>query len=159
MLNKLPSRVNLDRKGIDVGLLLCPICMDEVETVNHIFFSCNMAKDLWYLFAKWWEIDIPVCANISEWFIWLDDLRVSSKVRLIIESVGDTLLWFIWKFRNDLIFSSSPLKKSMLWDLIVAHSFLWISSRNPKWEEEPRAGVAFAKKRIVGASGADHALT
>ncbi|GKF12979.1 RNA-directed DNA polymerase, eukaryota, reverse transcriptase zinc-binding domain protein, partial [Tanacetum coccineum] len=43
-LNKLPSRVNLDRKGLDVGLILCPMCMDDVETVNHIFFSCNMAK-------------------------------------------------------------------------------------------------------------------
>ncbi|GKB49075.1 RNA-directed DNA polymerase, eukaryota, reverse transcriptase zinc-binding domain protein [Tanacetum coccineum] len=79
MLNKLPSRVNLDKRGIDVGLLLCPICMDDIENVNHIFFSCNMAKDLLSLFAKWWEIDIPVCVNISEWFNWLDDIRISLK--------------------------------------------------------------------------------
>ncbi|GKA48122.1 protein phosphatase, partial [Tanacetum coccineum] len=77
-LNKLSSRVNLDRRGTYVGLLLCPICMDDVETVNHIFFSCNMAKDLWSLFAIMVEIDISVW-HISEWFNWLDDLRVSSK--------------------------------------------------------------------------------
>ncbi|GKC75242.1 RNA-directed DNA polymerase, eukaryota, reverse transcriptase zinc-binding domain protein, partial [Tanacetum coccineum] len=59
LLNKLATRVNLDRKGIDVCLILCPLCMDDVETVNHIFFSCNMAKDLWGLFASWWELDIP----------------------------------------------------------------------------------------------------
>ncbi|GJZ81420.1 RNA-directed DNA polymerase, eukaryota, reverse transcriptase zinc-binding domain protein [Tanacetum coccineum] len=52
-LNKLPSRVNLDRKGIDVDSLLCPICHEDVETVNHIFFSCEMAKDLWPLLARW----------------------------------------------------------------------------------------------------------
>ncbi|GJU42599.1 RNA-directed DNA polymerase, eukaryota, reverse transcriptase zinc-binding domain protein [Tanacetum coccineum] len=45
-LNRLPSRVILDRKGIDVGSLLCPICQEEVESVNHIFFSCEMAKAL-----------------------------------------------------------------------------------------------------------------
>ncbi|GJT85273.1 RNA-directed DNA polymerase, eukaryota [Tanacetum coccineum] len=38
-LNKLPSRVNLDKKGIDVDSLLCPICNKDVEMVNHLFFS------------------------------------------------------------------------------------------------------------------------
>ncbi|GJX28012.1 RNA-directed DNA polymerase, eukaryota, reverse transcriptase zinc-binding domain protein [Tanacetum coccineum] len=92
-LNKLPSRVNLDRKGLDVGLILCPICMDDAETVNHIFFSCNMAKDLWSLFANWWELDIPFCDNFSEWFEWVDALQTSNKARMIIEGVGGTLLW------------------------------------------------------------------
>ncbi|GJR21605.1 RNA-directed DNA polymerase, eukaryota, reverse transcriptase zinc-binding domain protein [Tanacetum coccineum] len=38
MLNKLPSKVNLDKKGIDVGLILCPICQKDVKTINYIFF-------------------------------------------------------------------------------------------------------------------------
>ncbi|GJX88197.1 cell wall integrity protein SCW1 [Tanacetum coccineum] len=72
------KRVNLDRKGIDVGSVLCPICEEDVETVNHIFFTCDMAKDLWALLARWWKLDIPVCANILEWFQWLDSLHVSN---------------------------------------------------------------------------------
>ncbi|GJY14937.1 RNA-directed DNA polymerase, eukaryota, reverse transcriptase zinc-binding domain protein, partial [Tanacetum coccineum] len=86
-LNKLPSRVNLDRKCIDVGSVLCPICQDDVESVNHIFFSCEMAKVLWDLLARWWELDIPVCANISEWYSWLDSLHASPKVRSFLEGV------------------------------------------------------------------------
>nr|GEW51620.1 RNA-directed DNA polymerase, eukaryota [Tanacetum cinerariifolium] len=69
-LNKLPSRMNLDKKGIDVDLILCPICNDDVETFNHLFFSCDMAKDLWSLLVRWWELDIPFCLNISDWQIW-----------------------------------------------------------------------------------------
>ncbi|GJZ90239.1 putative RNA-directed DNA polymerase, eukaryota, reverse transcriptase zinc-binding domain protein [Tanacetum coccineum] len=79
-LNELPSMVNLDRKGIDVGSVLCLICLDDVESVNHLFFSCELAKVLWDLLAKWWELDIPVCANISEWYVWLDYVHVPSKV-------------------------------------------------------------------------------
>nr|GEW77578.1 RNA-directed DNA polymerase, eukaryota [Tanacetum cinerariifolium] len=45
-------RMNLDKKGIDVDLILCPICNDNVETVNHLFFSYDMAKDLWSLQAR-----------------------------------------------------------------------------------------------------------
>ncbi|GKA66100.1 RNA-directed DNA polymerase, eukaryota, reverse transcriptase zinc-binding domain protein [Tanacetum coccineum] len=66
-LNKLPSRVNLDKKGIDLDSLLCPVCNEDVETVNHLFFSCDMAKDLWSLLARWWGLDIPVCSTILDW--------------------------------------------------------------------------------------------
>ncbi|GJX86486.1 RNA-directed DNA polymerase, eukaryota, reverse transcriptase zinc-binding domain protein [Tanacetum coccineum] len=119
-------------KGIDVDSTLCPLCMEDVETVNHIFFSCNMATVLWGLFASWWELDIPVCANVEDWFGWIDSLHRSNRIKSIIEGAGSTLLWCIWKFRNKLIFSSQPPKKSTLWDLILSLSFLWISSRNPK---------------------------
>ena len=76
-LNKLPSRVNLDRRGIDVISLICPSCQGDIETVNHTFFNCSLAKDLWSLFAKWWDLDIPICGNIEEWYVWLDGLHVS----------------------------------------------------------------------------------
>ncbi|GJZ06392.1 RNA-directed DNA polymerase, eukaryota, reverse transcriptase zinc-binding domain protein [Tanacetum coccineum] len=66
MLNRLPSRVNLDKRNIEVSSLLCPSCLDDLETVNHTFFNCEMAKDLWSLLAKWWDVDIPVCGNILE---------------------------------------------------------------------------------------------
>ncbi|GJQ89789.1 RNA-directed DNA polymerase, eukaryota, reverse transcriptase zinc-binding domain protein [Tanacetum coccineum] len=132
-LNRLPSRVNLDRKGIDIGSILCPICHEDIETVNHIFVNCGMAQDLWALLAKWWELNIPLCANILEWYDWLDDSPIPSKARLILEGVGGTLLWTIWNYRNCLMFSSSHSKKSDLWDFIASQSFLWISSRNPKF--------------------------
>ena len=131
-LNKLPSRVNLDRRGIDVISLICPSCQGDIETVNHTFFNCSLAKDLWSLFAKWWDLDISICGNIEEWYVWLDGLHVSSKVCSFIEGVGGTLLWSIWNFRNHLIFSSTPPKKSAIWDSIVSQSFMWISSRNSK---------------------------
>jgi hypothetical protein len=50
---------------INVGSVLCPICQDDVERVNHFFFSCDMAKDLWALMARWWNMDIPGFDNIS----------------------------------------------------------------------------------------------
>ncbi|GJZ83465.1 RNA-directed DNA polymerase, eukaryota, reverse transcriptase zinc-binding domain protein [Tanacetum coccineum] len=133
MLNKLPYRVNLDRRGIDVGSILCPIFQLDVETINHIFFSCDMALDLWAKLARWSDLDIPMCANISDWFGWIDSLHMSNRVKSSLEGVGRTLMWFIWNYKNRLIFSNSPHKKALLWDSIVSQSYLWISSRNPKF--------------------------
>nr|GEW12565.1 RNA-directed DNA polymerase, eukaryota, reverse transcriptase zinc-binding domain protein [Tanacetum cinerariifolium] len=90
-LNKLPSRVNLDRIGIEISSLLCPLCLGDFETINHSFFNCDMAKGLWSLFAKWWEVDILVCGNIAEWYEWLGGFHVYSKVRLFLEEIGGLL--------------------------------------------------------------------
>nr|GEV70837.1 RNA-directed DNA polymerase, eukaryota [Tanacetum cinerariifolium] len=78
-LNKLPTRVNLDRKGIDVHSVLCPVCLEEVETVNHLFFSCELASKIWALLANWWAIDIPFCVNLADWFSWIDSSPTSAK--------------------------------------------------------------------------------
>ncbi|GJU55992.1 RNA-directed DNA polymerase, eukaryota, reverse transcriptase zinc-binding domain protein [Tanacetum coccineum] len=63
-LNKLPSRMNLDRKGIDVDSVLCPTCPEDVET------------------------------NIMEWHSWLDSSSLSSKARLFLDGVGGTLMCY-----------------------------------------------------------------
>ena len=132
-LNKLPTLVNMDKIGIDVASLLCPVCNDHVETVDHLFFSCGMAKDLWGLLASWCSLDIPEVSNIAGWFSWLDASHGSKYARTILEGIVSTMLWSIWKFRNAWIFSMSKPKKADIWDSIVHQSFLWISSRNPKY--------------------------
>nr|GFC10132.1 hypothetical protein [Tanacetum cinerariifolium] len=131
-LNKLPTMVNLDRKGIDVHSVLCLVCLEDVETVNHLFFSCELASKLWALLANWWAIDIPLCANLADWFSWIDSSPTSAKVRVFLDGVGWVLLWSIWWFRNHLVFSTNPPKKNLIWDHVVSQSYFWISSRSTK---------------------------
>ena len=126
-LNKIPTRVNLDRRGIDIGSILCPFCGSDVETVNHLFFSCEMATDLWVLVARWWELDIPVMSSVLEWVTWIDSARLPSKVRNCLDVVALTLMWSIWYFRNRLLFCFTKPIKASLWDLIKYQSFIWIS--------------------------------
>ncbi|GKB83185.1 RNA-directed DNA polymerase, eukaryota, reverse transcriptase zinc-binding domain protein [Tanacetum coccineum] len=87
-LNKLPSRVNQDRKSIDIGSILCPTYHDDVKMVNHTFFNCEMTKDLWVLLVNWWELDILLCANILEWYDWLNSLHVSNRAHSYLQGVG-----------------------------------------------------------------------
>ena len=70
---------------------------------------------------------------MSEWMFWLDACHISKKAKLILEGIAASMLWSIWKFRNDLIFSVSKPKMAHIWDSIVNQSFLWIPSRNPKF--------------------------
>ncbi|GJS82274.1 RNA-directed DNA polymerase, eukaryota [Tanacetum coccineum] len=104
------TRVNLDRRGIDIGSDLCPVCDRDVETSNHLFFSCEMVVDLWVLVARWWELDIPVTSSVLEWVAWIDSARLPSKVRNCLDVVVLTLMWSIWCSRNRMFSFTKPVK-------------------------------------------------
>ncbi|GJU08846.1 retrotransposable element Tf2 [Tanacetum coccineum] len=104
-----------------------------VETADHLFFSCNTVQALWGLLARWCQLDFPGFANIADWFSWLDSARLPKHARLVLEGIASTMFWSLWNFRNAWIFSSSKPKKANIWDSVVHQSFLWISSRNPKF--------------------------
>ncbi|GKB83446.1 RNA-directed DNA polymerase, eukaryota, reverse transcriptase zinc-binding domain protein [Tanacetum coccineum] len=89
-LDKLPFMVNMERKGIDIDSLLCPVCGDHVENVDHLFFSCGMAREIWRLLARWCDLDIPSVASIAEWFSWVDACKVTKTARYILEGVAAT---------------------------------------------------------------------
>ncbi|GKE45570.1 RNA-directed DNA polymerase, eukaryota, reverse transcriptase zinc-binding domain protein, partial [Tanacetum coccineum] len=42
----LPTRMNMSRRGIDIQAISCPICDYGVESSEHLFFRCNMIRDI-----------------------------------------------------------------------------------------------------------------
>ncbi|GKE37110.1 RNA-directed DNA polymerase, eukaryota, reverse transcriptase zinc-binding domain protein [Tanacetum coccineum] len=132
-LNKLPTLDNMNSKGIDVDSLLCPICHNYVECTDHLFFACDMAKEMWSSLGRWCSLVLPECSSIHEWFSWIDAAHMPKRPKIILEGVTSIMLWSIWNFRNSWVFSDRKLKKANVWDLFVHQSYLWISSRNPKF--------------------------
>ncbi|GKD12845.1 RNA-directed DNA polymerase, eukaryota, reverse transcriptase zinc-binding domain protein, partial [Tanacetum coccineum] len=59
--------VPLKVKGVDLDFVRCPLCDDGIETEDHIFVHCKIAKQLWSDDLKWWRI-----RNVS--FLSLQDL-------------------------------------------------------------------------------------
>ncbi|GKA39512.1 RNA-directed DNA polymerase, eukaryota, reverse transcriptase zinc-binding domain protein [Tanacetum coccineum] len=57
VLNKrLPTRYNLDMRGIDLHTVRYPICDDGIETEFHLFGQCKVAIDTWIDIFKWWNL-------------------------------------------------------------------------------------------------------
>ena len=101
--------------------------------MNHVFFNCDMAMELWGLVARWWQVDIPVFSSMLEWNIWIDTVHVWAGVRRCLEVVGLVLLWSIWSFCNKLLFIQVKPVKALILDHIQVQSYLWINSRNSKF--------------------------
>ncbi|GKB46995.1 2-methylene-furan-3-one reductase [Tanacetum coccineum] len=41
-LDRLPHRLNLSSRGMDIPAISCPSCNTNVESANHIFFECDI---------------------------------------------------------------------------------------------------------------------
>ncbi|GKD15357.1 RNA-directed DNA polymerase, eukaryota, reverse transcriptase zinc-binding domain protein [Tanacetum coccineum] len=128
-LDYLPTRFNLSRRGLDIHSILCPICEKHTETSGHTFFACSMASDIVRNIAFWWDVNPPHIASFEEWELWMSSLNLSSNHKLLLEGVIYTAWWFIWNFRNKLVFGSTSPSKAVLFDDIVARSFQWCKHR------------------------------
>ncbi|GJX48009.1 RNA-directed DNA polymerase, eukaryota [Tanacetum coccineum] len=56
-LDKLPTRLNLSLKGIDISTIVCPLYHASIKSSSHIFFLCPMARHLWRKLMRWWELE------------------------------------------------------------------------------------------------------
>ena len=92
---------NLKARGIQ-GDICCARCGDPEESINHVFFECPPARQVWAL-SK-----IPSPPNIfpiSSLFANMDHLfwRVQPKMD---DHQFAWILWYIWKARNNKVFSN-----------------------------------------------------
>ncbi|XP_071693604.1 uncharacterized protein [Rutidosis leptorrhynchoides] len=64
-LKRLPVRVELDKQGIDLHSILCPLCETELETVDHAIKLCVKVKQFWECFARWWNLSEAAVQSIA----------------------------------------------------------------------------------------------
>ncbi|GJY32108.1 RNA-directed DNA polymerase, eukaryota [Tanacetum coccineum] len=127
-LDKLPMRLNLSFRGIDIPSIICPICSIAGESSSYIFFNCHVARDLLGKVARWWELELLDIHAYKDWLSWFITLRLSKRLKDILEGVFYTLWWSIWRFRNQVVFRSSRPRLDSLFDEVVQMSYNWCSS-------------------------------
>ncbi|GJX26894.1 RNA-directed DNA polymerase, eukaryota [Tanacetum coccineum] len=128
-LDRLPSRENLIRRGIQVPSLSCPICNSAHEDLSHLLFSCSMATDVVRLVCRWWDLGWMPLGSYSDWLSWFKSIRLGSKPKGLLEGVFYVTWWSLWNFRNQLLFAGKNPRKDVIFDDIVERSFIWCSAR------------------------------
>nr|GEY17151.1 RNA-directed DNA polymerase, eukaryota [Tanacetum cinerariifolium] len=128
-LDKLPTRLNLSLRGIDIPYIICPICSNARESSFHIFIKCHVARELLCKVARWWELEIIDVQTYEDCLSWFLNLRLPKRLKDILEGVFYTLWWSIWRFRNQAMFRISRPLLDFLFDEIVQLSYNWCSSR------------------------------
>ncbi|KAF5454830.1 hypothetical protein F2P56_024466 [Juglans regia] len=97
-LNALPTRANLlKRKTLEEPV--CPICIQQPETIEHILWDCPSTRDVWSHSTRKLQ-------NSSPHFHQFKDLVASFMETLEHEELMSFSLisWLIWKRSNDMVF-------------------------------------------------------
>nr|GEU95905.1 RNA-directed DNA polymerase, eukaryota [Tanacetum cinerariifolium] len=128
-LDKLPTRLNISIRGLDIPSILCPNCYIVVKSTTHILFSCDMAHQLMRKVARWWEVEIHDIHSYGDWLLWFKNLRFPKSLKDVFDGVCYVMWWVIWKYRNQVLFGNTHLRMDLLFDDISRLSYTWCSSR------------------------------
>ena len=117
-LDKLPHRFNLSSRGLDIQSILCPICNEQVENLDHAFFSCYTTYNVWRLIHTWSGSKVPILSSYEDWNSWIVSWHASkdSKERALVIFVASC--WILWRFRNCVTFCSQCMRKCDIFDNI-----------------------------------------
>ena len=110
-MNGLPTRLNLCKSGVKFGPL-CPICDQEMESITHALFQCDLALQVWNRWEgclvnmRGSQLDVPDIA--------LKILNESTAQDLEIFLVTS---WTIWYSRNKNVFGNVNYSVEQIWFL------------------------------------------
>ena len=125
----LPTRINISRRGIDIQSISCPICDHGAETSDHLFFKCNMVREIGRKIARWWNIIFEEVNSYDEWKRWIVSCHLDSKLKHMFEGIWYSLWWYVWNYRNKLLFDDKIPMKAVIFDNVISSSFYWCKSR------------------------------
>ncbi|GKC67468.1 reverse transcriptase domain, reverse transcriptase zinc-binding domain protein [Tanacetum coccineum] len=86
---RLPVRVELDKRGVDLDSVLCPCCNDMVETCAHSLITCDLARSVWEKSFNWWKVGGVNAFSIDEFFSSNGNVNVP----IFLASVWQAVIW------------------------------------------------------------------
>ncbi|GJW95236.1 reverse transcriptase domain, reverse transcriptase zinc-binding domain protein [Tanacetum coccineum] len=84
---RLPVRVELDRRGIDLDSVLYPSCNNVVESCAHSLVTCDLAMSVWEKVFSWWKMRSVNAFFIDEFFSSLGNVNVPGYLARIWQAV------------------------------------------------------------------------
>ena len=130
--DKLPTRDNLQARGVIIPSTLCPACNCHPESVEHLFLRCSTTKMLMAKLTTWCPSmpKLDDCTNVASMFYGGSNFGNSLAKMNKFEVILRAFLWTIWCKRNNLVFRSSiSIINSLVFE-VKSNSYLWTKFRS-----------------------------
>ncbi|XP_028216728.1 uncharacterized protein LOC114398781 [Glycine soja] len=123
--DKLPTKVNLKKKRVELQEYLCPFCR-LVEETCHLFFHCSKISPLWWESQSWVNMMGVFPYNPDQHFI-----QHICGASAGLQGKRWQWWWFaltysIWKHRNNIIFSNAAFDDQKLMEDAVFMLWSWL---------------------------------
>lgn len=108
---------------------MCCLCGAAAENLEHLFFQCKFASDLWNWLASCLAIYIDHSSIHS--VLEICKLNWSSQVRDIVISGVANIVWLIWYCRNQSRFDSKAISSTSAISRVMAN--IALTGKLSKW--------------------------
>ncbi|XP_071740252.1 uncharacterized protein [Rutidosis leptorrhynchoides] len=132
MKKRLPVRVELDKRGIDLHSVRCPVCDDDIESVDHAVIGCKLSREVWLRIYNWWGIGNGINRGFNDILHGLIPFTSSSLGIQIWQAVEWVSAYLLWKNRNAKVFKNQSSCASVIFNDIQVMSFDWVSRKLKK---------------------------
>ena len=79
------------------------LCHTNIETHEHLFFTCSYAQDLWLRVMVTWGFQLKV-EGIAQYITSLQQLQRPRSMKYMISTLANAVFYNIWLTRNMLMF-------------------------------------------------------
>ena len=127
LLGKINSREKLLKlKIIEVHEAECPLCLNHIESSDHLLLLCPFSWEIWNWWLSIWDLNWVFPSNLREAFLqWHSHIR-SPFFKKIWLAIFPIIIWSIWKERNSRIFNGVACSRIQIQELILVRICWWM---------------------------------
>jgi hypothetical protein len=125
--DRLPTKDNLMARGVLQQNLVgsCVWCGHYLESSKYLFLHCNKTIRVWYAVCKWLGVVIVMPPDIMTLFDYFCGSVRNKKAKNGFLLIWHTVLWSLWKARNDEIFNRVTKEPLEVVEEIKVLSWRW----------------------------------
>lgn len=127
--NRIPLAKNLVSRGVNLGSICCPFCQNSEEEINHVFFDCWFARNMWSWLCNWSDVLHSPPTDLQHLRSLLQVGGLSKNFSRLRFALLYATIWMIWNARNRLVFKKLVPSVHLTADAIISSSFNWFKFR------------------------------
>ena len=129
LLNRIPTRESLSRRGVQMNSRVCVLCQEKEESCQHLFIECKNAQQVWSSCLKWLGLLSVQHNDIKDHFVSFHIAQASSKQNLVLKGVWAAIVRCIWDQRNAILFRQRVVDAEEILQMTQLKSWLWMKHR------------------------------
>jgi len=129
LLDRLPTRACLVRRGVTVPSLLCVMCGSEIESTQRLFVICKVAQRVWDRCLRWVGILYVQHYDLQCHFEQFCLLQINHKQNCVWKGVWAAVVRCLWEQRNIIVFKQGVVYEEEIFHLAQIKAWLWMKYR------------------------------
>ncbi|XP_058751681.1 uncharacterized protein LOC131624783 [Vicia villosa] len=104
-IKRLPLKDQLVNRGVSILTSIdCPFCSNYPESLDHLFYQCQVTKEVWNRTYLWVGDDANLTQEEFKHFGSIQEKVTNNNIKAIINTIWLAFIWCIWNMRNTIIF-------------------------------------------------------